>query len=207
MTNVIEIIESKVLRLLKARKKQGRWIGENETAVPSNWHETFIEHLASVIRPKVYMELGLYKCELFNRIVPYAQQLIGVDRDADPQKWVVKSKKARFVNSTTEHFAEDFKANPVTIDMLFIDADHSKEAVLRDFWNFFPFISDQGLILMHDTYPRNEEDTQTKYCADAYRAADELCLNQKGFEIMTIPLYPGLTICRKKNAQIPWRNT
>ncbi len=31
-----------------------------------NWHEDFIINLAAQFRPKVYVELGLYQCELFN---------------------------------------------------------------------------------------------------------------------------------------------
>ena len=34
-----------------------------------NWHEDFIVHLAKVLKPNVYVELWLYKCELFNRII------------------------------------------------------------------------------------------------------------------------------------------
>lgn len=44
-----------------------------------DWHEDFIVHLASVVRPKVYVELGLFKCALFNRMIPYSERLIGVD--------------------------------------------------------------------------------------------------------------------------------
>jgi len=49
-----------------------------------NWHEDFIVHLASLVRPKVYVELGLYHCALFNRIIPFAEQLIGVDIGRKP---------------------------------------------------------------------------------------------------------------------------
>lgn len=40
--------------------------------------------------------------------------------------------------------------------MLFIDADHSKEAVLQDFRGFFPFVAPYGLILLHDSHPGKE---------------------------------------------------
>ncbi len=51
----------------------------SRTTTPVNWHEDFIVHLARVYRPKVYVELGLYQCVLFNRMIPYAEKLIGVD--------------------------------------------------------------------------------------------------------------------------------
>ncbi|WP_205207732.1 hypothetical protein [Bacillus sp. P14.5] len=56
-----------------------------------NWHEDFILHLASVFRPKIYVELGLYKCDLFNKMEEFTDQLIGVDIDADVEKYMVSS--------------------------------------------------------------------------------------------------------------------
>jgi predicted O-methyltransferase YrrM len=172
--------------------------------VPVNWHEPFIEHIASVIRPKLYVELGLYQCETFNRVVPYAQQLIGVDREASAEKWMARSAKVQFVNSTTDEFVAILKTKPVLIDMLFIDADHSKEAVLKDFWNFFPFISPHGLIILHDTHPKDTDFMQPGYCSDAYKAIEELSRHTDKLEMMTIPIHPGLTLCRKRTTQLSW---
>lgn len=67
-----------------------------------NWHEDFIAHLASQYRPKIYVELGLYQCELFNKIVPYADILIGVDISPAAGKHMTVSEKTIFVNSTTD---------------------------------------------------------------------------------------------------------
>jgi predicted O-methyltransferase YrrM len=174
---------------------------------PENWHVLFIENLASLLKPRVYVELGLYQCELFNRIVPHSSSLIGVDIDPKAGNWMAKSDKASFVCKTTDDFAVGFKENPVAIDMLFIDADHSKEAVLKDFWNFFPFITPQGFIILHDTYPKNHSYTQSGYCGDAYKAIDELSRHGEIFEMVTVPVHPGLTLCRKRKTQLSWTET
>ncbi|MGE7923706.1 hypothetical protein ACQKND_10985 [Viridibacillus arvi] len=42
-------------------------------------HEDFIFQLGSLVRPKVYVELGLIHCDLFNRMDSVDDQLIGVD--------------------------------------------------------------------------------------------------------------------------------
>jgi hypothetical protein len=172
--------------------------------VPENWHESFIEHIVSVIRPALYVELGLYHCETFNRLIPYAQRLIGVDTDAHAGDWMAKSDKVQFVHSTTDAFASTLQNNLISIDMLFIDAEHSKEAVLKDFWNFFPFVSSQGLIIFHDTHPKSIDYIQPRYCGDAYKAIEDLSKRTDNLELMTIPLHPGLTLCRKKTAQLAW---
>lgn len=171
-----------------------------------NWHEDFIVNLVSLVRPKIYVELGIYHCALFNRLVPYAEQLIGVDISTEAGKYMQHSSKTRFFNGTTQEFAKEVRGNPIQIDMLFIDADHSKEAVLQDFNDFFPFVAPHGLILLHDTHPGNEQLMQPEWCGTAYLAIDEL-LREAGssYELMTIPLSPGLTICRKRQVQLAWQ--
>jgi len=173
--------------------------------IGDNWHENFIIHIAFIIRPKVYVELGLYQCALFNRIIPFADKLIGLDCLKNPGKCMKKSPKVEFVCSTTSDFAKVAKNKGLKIDMLFIDADHSKESVYKDFKAFFPLMNDQGLILLHDGYPKNEEYTQSGYCGDGYKAIEELTDKAKGYEMMTIPLHPGLTLCRKRSKHLHWK--
>ncbi|AFQ42405.1 class I SAM-dependent methyltransferase [Desulfosporosinus meridiei] len=171
-----------------------------------NWHEDFIVNLVSLVRPKIYVELGIYHCALFNRLVPFAEQLIGVDISTEAGKYMQQSSKTRFFNGTTQEFAEEVRGNTFQIDMLFIDADHSKEAVLQDFKDFFPFVAPHGLVLLHDTHPGNEQMIQPEWCGTAYLAIDEL-LREAGssYELMTIPISPGLTICRKRQVQLAWQ--
>jgi hypothetical protein len=174
-----------------------------EQLVPLNWHENFIVSLAEVVRPSVYVELGLFQCNLFNRIIPFAQLLIGVDLRPEAGQCMQQSPKAQFFNLSTQTFAEYLKNQSIIIDLLFIDADHAKDAVLTDFDNFFPFIAPHGLILLHDTHP-NPEHIRPDYCGTAYQAAEILSRNTGDYELVTIPIPPGLTICRKRKKQLAW---
>lgn len=88
--------------------------------------------------------------------------------------------------------------------MLFIDADHSKEAVLQDFRGFFPFVAPYGLILLHDSHPGKEGMMHPGLCGTAYQAIEELSKETESYEMMTIPISPGLTICRKRQEQLSW---
>src|SRR5438445_8144802 len=125
----------------------------------SKWHQGLIIHLASILRPRVYLELGIFKCGLFNRMIPFAEQLIGVDANPDAGTHMAKSPKVRFVASTTSNFARHLRNEPISIDMMFIDADHSLEAVEEDFAKFFPFVKSHGLILLHNTPPKDNAAT------------------------------------------------
>ena len=194
-----------MINILSRFKKPVEPSAKTSKSVPENWHEEFIELLAAVIRPKVYVELGLYECVVFNKLIPYAEKLIGLDMKPEAEKFIKHVPgKTEFVCSTTDDFAERLKKNPIQIDMLFIDADHAKEAVLKDFYSFFPFVAPHGLILLHDSHPRNIQFTDPRYCNDAYKAIEELGKNTTEYEIMTIPKHPGLTLCRKRITQLSW---
>jgi cephalosporin hydroxylase len=169
-----------------------------------NWHEDFILHLASVIRPKTYVELGLFRCELFNKMAEFSDQLVGVDINAGAGKYMLDVPKARFFHGSTENFAKSLETNPLKIDMLFIDADHSKEAVLQDFRNFFPYVVPHGLILFHDSHPKDNRMIQPSLCGTAYQAIEELSKERELFEMVTLPISPGVTICRKRKKQLSW---
>ncbi len=172
--------------------------------VLENWHVNFIIHMASILRPACYVELGLYQCELFNRMIPYCGRLYGVDIVESVSSYMKKSSKTNFHCNSTEEFAKYAQSNNLQIDILFIDADHSYESVKNDFEKFFPLVKDNGIILLHDSYPKDAAHTDGGYCGDGYKAIVELTKSQIGFEMVTIPLHPGLTIARKREAHLPW---
>jgi hypothetical protein len=88
---------------------------------------------------------------------------------------------------------------------LFIDANHSKESVRQDFKNYFELVSDQWIILLHDGFPKNKEFTKSWYCGDGYLAIKELTQEKEHYEMMTLPVHPGVTICRKRKKHLNWQ--
>ncbi len=60
-------------------------------------------------------------------------------------------------------------------------------------------------ILFHDTHPGNEQMMQPEWCGTAYQAIEELLKEGGSYELMTIPVSPGLTICRKRQSQLSWQ--
>ena len=201
MKGLAHRLVSRVLRRLNAPFIDVSQSGESDP----KWHQGLIVHLASIMRPEVYVELGIFRCGLFNQVVPFTMRAIGVDADPEAGKYMTRSPRATFVAANTSEFARRIRKDPVSIDMIFIDADHSQEAVLDDFRNFLPFVVPHGLILLHDTHPCDEAATDPTRCGTAYRAIDQLSRRSDGFEMMTLPLHPGLTLCRKRTAQVAWQ--
>lgn len=183
----------------------------NQIILPTpvwNWHEDFIVQLVSILRPKVYVELGLWKCDVFNRVTDYAVELYGVDVDPKAGTLIkMIGSRTNFFCGTTVKFAEQFKKTGKNIDFIFIDADHSESAVRTDFNLFFPMLSDQGIIAFHDAYPKDSSWTDQGLCGDGYKFIAELSTQATKFEVMTIPVHPGVALLRKRMTHLPWDTT
>ena len=195
---IIRKIKPKAQSILDVYLDNTRTTGEIGDA---DFHVDLIVHLASIIRPKCYVELGVYKCETFNRVSKFSECSFAVDVESRAGSFC---KSGSFYHGNTQDFLEFFKTQNKKIDLLFIDADHSAGSVKQEFSSFFPYIADQGLILMHDGFPLNKAHTVPEVCGDSYLTIGELSREAVGYEMVTIPFPPGLTICRKRTKQVPW---
>lgn len=45
---------------------------------------------------------------------------------------------------------------------------------------------------------------QRALCDTAYQAIEELSKDTTEYELMTLPVNPGLTLCRKRKKQLSW---
>lgn len=163
-----------------------------------------LEEVVRVAQIETYVEIGILRAGTFNLIAPLVKRAVAVDKNGC--KYV---QSLPHVETYPMYSDEFFKQWKDPIDICFIDADHSKEAVLRDFNNALRFIREgSGIIFMHDTHPANRDFTDPDKCADAYAAAWEIRTNPKykHIEIATLPWGgAGLSICRKAPSQLAWR--
>ena len=170
-------------------------------------HESFVEFIASYVKPDIYVELGVYDCSTFHKV---SEHVVGWSFGVDINPLNDKEKLGTTIyKETTQDFARRWK-NEIEddivddIDLIFIDADHSKEAVLKDVENFWPHIKDDtGLIILHDTWPLNKVQTASGYSGDCYLATKEI-KEKYACELLTIPVPYGLSVIRKIGGD--WRN-
>lgn len=87
----------------------------------------------------------------------------------------------------------------ITADFIFIDGDHRIEKVMADFEVAAQLLSSNGLIGIHDTYPRNESfvSSENKWCSNSYLAPEKIRERFRGWETITIPVHPGLTLAQR----------
>lgn len=164
-----------------------------------DFHHGFIAALARRMRPAVYVEFGLGpEATTLRAVAPHCGKAYGVDVER-PAGWAMEEiPQVEFFRGKTEEFILNVLPQIGPIEMAFIDADHRMSAVLRDFRCLMPHMADNGILLLHDTYPENEGYADARWCGDAWRVADVIHGESAGVEAVTLPFPPGLTIIRKR---------
>lgn len=160
------------------------------------------KELIKLLQPETYVELGIRKGYTFNQIAPLVKRAVGID--VEIRDSIIRAPNVELIEKTTDE-ASIIWEDP--IDFLFIDADHTRRQVLKDFENFSKFVREgTGIIAMHDTHPINESLLSDDKCSNAWEAA--WFIRQfmwKNFEFFTIPgPFAGLTLLRKSEKHLAW---
>ncbi len=165
------------------------WTIEPKQAVH---HSDLVALIASIYKPKTYVELGLHHGETWNKTTPFCKNSHGVD--------IVDNKvEGNVFIGTTDEFFEDFNQE---IDMAFIDADHSFDSCLRDFLNCHKRMARDGVILLHDTDPISDYYISPDRCGDCYKIIPIIESDfANDLNIITMPVQEaGLSIVTKKRS-------
>jgi hypothetical protein len=142
---------------------------------------------------------------------------IGGPNDLDnPESFYRKNFYPRFIKDTSENaYYNFFVLQDIKIDVLFIDGDHSYEGVKLDFELYSNILSENGIIIIHDTdenYEENlivSEDSKkdhfrfngpSKFIKELQENPSWNLINLFNFRILpTKPSSSGITIINKKN--------
>ncbi len=160
--------------------------------------------LAKMIKAKVYMELGVRQGDTINEMIKVVPRCIGVDINKKFQH--LYDKRVEFHVNKTDDFCKTWTD---TLDMVFIDADHSYQSSYNDFLNYKDFVVDHGFILLHDTCPCNEEMIrpvgQGALASPAHTAMRIKTEHAHECELVTLPDGCGLSIVRmNRGKQLTW---
>jgi hypothetical protein len=145
---------------------------------------------------KRYCELGVKKAYTFNNVLPYVDHAVGVDiMNSEPYINGVPE-DYEFNQMTTAEFASNYRGPK--FDFIFIDADHSKEAVLNDICMMERYLVQySGIMFLHDTFPAKVDLLKKGYCFNAWEAAHFVHNQLEDWEIVTIPFpWAGFSIMR-----------
>lgn len=155
-------------------------------------HTPIIVALCKELNPSKYLELGLYDGFNINQVKNVLPNCIFYGVDIVNRNFF----GLNFFNTTTDIF---FEQNVVEdFDVIFIDADHSYKSVLRDLENSLKVLSENGVIFVHDTDPKDKILIDPLYCGDSYKI-NEYLDSRTDLEYITLPISEaGLTIIKRK---------
>lgn len=129
-------------------------------------HRGFAEWLVTYLQPKVVVDLGVdLGFSTFSFAMPRIGHVYGIDTfegddftgktDGSNYNYVLSKREKLFMNDNVTfikgYFDDVAKTWDKKIDILHIDGSHHYEDVKRDFETWSKFLSDDGVILLHDT--------------------------------------------------------
>ena len=106
------------------------------------------------IEEKSYLEIGTGAGLTFLKIK--ARNKIGID--IQPYDFALTTSSDKY-----------FDGHPRKFDIIFIDADHRCESVLRDFNNSILHLNPRGIIFVHDLFPPNRQHIVPSLCGDGFK--------------------------------------
>jgi predicted O-methyltransferase YrrM len=118
-------------------------------------HGRFLAGLAAFIRPRKYLELGLFKGETLERVAPWCAQVHGVDinmqlsvrKIRDEHAWIELFEMEAF------EYLEMAGRENWHYDLILVDDCHDGAHVIRELSHVAQMVNKGGIIAVHDTHP------------------------------------------------------
>lgn len=165
-------------------------------------HTQLLNALIEKYGYKSYLEIGVQNpANNFDKLK--CEWKVGVDPDM-----VCKPKTGVAFNGTSDEYFEERPSESSLFDLGFIDGNHTKEQVKKDFENLLRCLSPNGRIVIHDVLPENEAGTlvprQTKqWWGDVYKWAMVL-RNYSGIRFVTYNIDNGCMVVWKDKTAEPY---
>lgn len=139
---------------------------------------------------KSYLEIGIDNCENFNAIN------IETKISVDPTD--LRGCKPMFMLTSDEFFS----INKSKFDIIFIDGMHTFEVSYRDLLNSLDVLNENGVIILHDTFPKRYEyqtvpATVPCWTGDVWKTILKAQLEIKNICIFTYDVESGITLIKK----------
>ncbi len=133
---------------------------------------------------KSYLEIGYGNGENYKEI--NVEKRDAVDPFASTGKGMHRVTSDAFFARYNDH-----------VDMIFIDGDHSYQQATKDLEAALKHLNKGGIVVMHDTCPRNEEYATEAWCGGVYRVISDLANSRRKLNWYTYNHDHGVTFIWK----------
>jgi len=160
---------------------------------------------------KKYLEIGIDNPALCFNLIEIEKK-IGIDPYNDKtgaHQWNennVESFKESIQGEWHEMKSDDFfRAKRNKFDIIFVDGLHKEKQVDKDVKNALSRLHDGGMVVLHDTMPRNPDvstnspTTGTAWMGDCYRSFWKLRMKRDDLELATLDIDTGFSFIRVGN--------
>lgn len=171
-----------------------------KTNINDLWHTRFLEEMFSVIRPSVTVEIGIALGDTTRIFSKASKKVFAIDIDKSAVSRVSSLKNVQALIGDSTEILRMLLDQGVEADFVFIDGDHRIDKVLADFEVSTQLLSANGLIGIHDTYPRDETfvSDDNQWCSNSYLAPEYIRERFPEWNCISIPVHPGLTLAQRK---------
>lgn len=171
------------------------------------WHLPFLSVLLSNFSSSVSVEVGVAEGESTEILSKLSNKVFSIDMDAKCAQKIKHLHNVSFINSDSwsalDSLLDDFENK---VDFCFIDGNHVSEIVYGDFLRSFKLMSERGIIILHDTYPKSEEYVSeiNQWCGSAFKVPNLIRANFPDLDVFTLPIHPGVTLVQKRISRPLW---
>ena len=151
---------------------------------------TIIQELINYYNYKSYFEIGVRHLKTFNSIEIDLKESL----DHNPKYNTTYSGKS---DDIFEILPKDKKW-----DIIFIDADHERDQVLRDIKNSLNHLNENGTIVCHDMCPTDKKLLQPSFCNNSWEALAKLRTTDPDLEIFTVNTDHGVGVIRRGSQEL-----
>jgi predicted O-methyltransferase YrrM len=163
------------------------------------WHTKFLGEFLRVINPSVTVEIGIALGDTTRVFSRFSNEVFAIDIDESAATRVSKLRNVKAMIGDSSALMRGLLDQGVRADFVFIDGDHRIEKVMSDFEVATALMNPNGIIGIHDTYPRNQSfiSTENEWCGNSYLAPSYIQERFPDWSTITIPVHPGLTLAQR----------
>jgi len=170
-----------------------------DTWVAFEFYKTFLHWYCGWYEPR-YLEIGCLGGDLCSSLKTKVAVGVDINEHPDWATYMGRSDKVLFYQMSSDQF---FEQNTEKWDLIFIDGDHTAAQVRKDVKNSLACLSDEGLIVLHDTLPPTPGDTNPDKCGSAFAVRRELQEDSR-LQVYTFPVTFGVTLVAPIGKDWPW---